>query len=160
DSARYGVYSQPLFEHWLVGGASNTGGAVLKNYFSAQQIQTLSRQVEPNIDTGLDYYPLLCTGERFPVYDINHAPKLSPRPENELTFFQGILEGIAKIEKMGYDRLHTLGAPYPTRIITMGGGAKNSLWRQMRERILGIPVSAAKIQDAAYGAALLAKGKK
>ena len=41
---------------------------------------------------------------------------------------------------------------------TLGGGATNQAWRQIRERILEIPVSSAKHTEAAYGAALLAKG--
>jgi D-ribulokinase len=30
DDTRYGVYSHRLDDNWLVGGASNTGGAVLR----------------------------------------------------------------------------------------------------------------------------------
>lgn len=32
DDSRYGIYSHRLGDLWLVGGASNTGGAVLKHF--------------------------------------------------------------------------------------------------------------------------------
>ena len=85
--------------------------------------------------------------------------KLMVRFRNEdAVFFQGMLEGIAEIEKTGYRRLAELGAPWPKRVITTGGGAANSAWRTIREQRLGIPVVAAEYQEAAYGAALLAHG--
>ena len=43
----HGVYSQRLGDQWLVGGASNTGGAVLKQFFSTQQLETLSKGYRP-----------------------------------------------------------------------------------------------------------------
>ena len=41
-AARYGVYSHRLGERWLVGGASNAGGSVLRRFFTAQQIDNCS----------------------------------------------------------------------------------------------------------------------
>ena len=153
---QYGVYSHRLGDQWLVGGASNTGGAVLKHYFSDEQIQIFSRQINPEKPLQLNYYPLLSAGERFPVSDPQKQPKLTPRPKSDVAFFQAMLEGMADIEKMAFDKLRELGAPYPTRIITMGGGSKNEAWRIIREKTCKIPVSNAEISEAAYGSALLA----
>lgn len=153
----FGIYSHRLGDLWLVGGASNTGGAVLKKYFTADQINMLSTQLQPNKSTELDYYPLLDDGERFPINDHTLKPKLDPRPINDLEFFQGILEGIANIEKTAYEKLAELGAPYPTQIISMGGGSVNTAWQEIRQNKLGVPVKAAKISEAAYGSALLAR---
>lgn len=33
-------------------GGSNTGGAVLKQFFSTEQLQTLSKQIEPSVSSG------------------------------------------------------------------------------------------------------------
>ena len=33
-------------------GGSNTGGAVLKQFFSSNQLQTLSQQIEPHVSSG------------------------------------------------------------------------------------------------------------
>jgi sugar (pentulose or hexulose) kinase len=156
SSPRHGVYSQRFCDRWLVGGASNSGGAVLRRFFSDEEMAGLSRRLLPEEPTGLDYYPLPAPGERFPVADPGLAPRLSPRPAEELRFFQGLLEGIAAIEAKGYELLQALGAPAPSRVLTTGGGAKNRAWGRIRQRALGVPVLAAKHQEAAYGAALLA----
>ena len=46
------------------GGASNTGGAVLKHYFSSDQLDQLSSRIDPARPSGLSFYPLLKPGER------------------------------------------------------------------------------------------------
>ncbi len=65
---------------------------------------------------------------------------------------------MAHIEQLGYQRLQALGAPYPRRILTTGGGAANETWTQIRERVIGVPVRKAVHSEAAYGAALVAAG--
>lgn len=154
-----GIYSQPYDHYWLVGGASNSGAAVLNYYFTPQQMRTMSQHVQPDKPTGLDYYPLINKGERFPFNDPDFQPRLTPKTANDVLFFQGMLEGIANIEHEGYKLLYELGAPYPTTVKTVGGGAKNSAWQKIREKRLGVPVVCAKHSQAAYGSALLA-GKK
>jgi sugar (pentulose or hexulose) kinase len=154
---RFGIYSQPLGKHWLVGGASNSGGAVLQNYFSNEQMLTLEKQLQPNVPTGLDYYPLLTKGERFPFNDPELLPRLSPKPATDWQFFQGLLEGIATIEQCGYQRLTESGAPWPSSIRTTGGGASNSAWTQIRARLLNVPLLPVDHSEAAFGAARLAR---
>lgn len=75
EDARFGVYSHRLDDKWLVGGASNTGGAVLRQIFTDEQLQKLSEQINPMEASPLDYYPLQTVGERFPVADPNMAPR-------------------------------------------------------------------------------------
>jgi len=152
----YGIYSHRLGDGWLVGGASNSGGAVLQANFTAAEIEQFATLINADEPTGLDYYPLLAEGERFPLNDPALKPRLQPRPADSVRYYQGILEGIANIEVRGYQRLAELGAPWPERIITTGGGAVNAPWRTIRSRLTGVPVTAATHQQAAYGAALLA----
>jgi D-ribulokinase len=156
-AARYGIYSQPFGEYWLVGGASNSGGAVLKQFFTDEQIHTLTAQLDPDHLTGLDYYPLIHHGERFPIADPTFAPRLTPRPNEDVKFLQGLLEGIARIEHQGYQRLAELGAPMPVSIRTVGGGARNHAWTRIRERLLKVPMITPPHTEAAYGAAMLAR---
>lgn len=151
-----GVYSQPYGNRWLVGGASNSGGAVLRYYFNDEQMLELSKKLKPGIPTNLNYYPLLKSGERFPVNNPDLEPKLSPKIDDDVVFFQGLLEGIAEIEHTGYTLLEQLGAPYPTTVKTTGGGVINQAWSQIRENKLGVPIENAEHNSAAYGSALLA----
>ncbi len=155
-AAEYGVYSHRLGDKWLVGGASNSGGAVLAQHFSREEMAELTAQLRPDEPTGLDYYPLPETGERFPFNDPRLPPRLTPVAEDRRIFFQAMLEGMAGIEKQGYERLAELGAPYPSHVISSGGGAANEPWRRIRQNLLGIPVSRAEEEEAAYGSALLA----
>ncbi len=152
----FGIYSHRLGERWLVSGASNSGGAVLAHYFGREQMAELTRGLQPLQDTGLDYYPLLAPGERFPVNDADYPPRLQPRPKDDRLFFQGMLEGIADIEAKGYRLLQQLGAARLKCVYSIGGGATNAPWRQIRERRLRVPVILARQQEAAYGTALLA----
>ncbi|KAI3933683.1 hypothetical protein MKW92_030106, partial [Papaver armeniacum] len=55
-----------------------------------------------------------------------------------------------------YGLLKELGASEVEEVFTAGGGSKNEKWIQIRERVLGLPVSRAVQTEAAYGAALLA----
>lgn len=153
----YGVYSHRLGELWLVGGASNSGGAILRQFFDDPELAALSARIDPAAPTGLDYYPLPRPGERFPVADPGLAPRLEPVPADRAAFLHGLLEGIARIETLGYRRLAELGAPYPARVLTTGGGAGNPAWTAIRARLLGVPVRQAADRDAARGAALLAR---
>ncbi|KAF4369621.1 hypothetical protein G4B88_021426 [Cannabis sativa] len=156
DDARFGVYSHRLDDKWLVGGASNTGGAVLRQLFTDEQLVKLSEQINPMESSLLDYYPLKTAGERFPVADPKMAPRLHPRPESDVEFLHGILESIARIEAKAYNLLKDLGASKVDEVFTAGGGSKNEKWTKIRERVLGLPVNRATQTEAAYGAALLA----
>ena len=172
EAAEYGVYSHRYGNLWLVGGASNAGAGVLRHYFDDAQLAALSAKIDPLRDSPLDYYPLTKVGERFPVNDARLAPRLEPRPGSDVEFLHGLLQGLARIEAAGYARLAELGAPPLKRVVTNGGGAKNTVWRTMRERLLGVPVSTAAVSqlklrkslenclplvhcEAAYGSALL-----
>ena len=159
DAPEYGVYSHRYGNQWLVGGASNAGAGVLRRYFDDEQIAALSEKINPEQDSPLNYYPLTKTGERFPVNDAQLAPSLGPRPDNDVEFLHGLLQGLSRIEVAGYARLAELGVPMLAQVVTNGGGAKNVVWRNMRERMLGVPVSAAKHCEAAFGSALLAKNR-
>lgn len=152
----HGVYSQPLGHLWLVGGGSNTGGNVLRHFFSNDDIQALTPKLHPEQVTTLDYYPLLAPGERFPVCDPNWQPRLVPRPPQPEVFLQGLLEGMAQIEAEGYRLLAALGAPYPSMVYSVGGGAQNTAWTTIRARALGVPLLKPEHDEAAFGAALLA----
>ncbi|MHB8623023.1 MAG: preQ(1) synthase [Sulfuricaulis sp.] len=157
-SPEHGVYSHRLGKYWLAGGASNSGGAVLLQYYDTDQMQEMTPLLDPESFTGLDYYPLPNIGERFPVNNPEMIPRLEPLPGDSVTFFQGMLEGIARIEAQGYGLLEKLGAPKLSTVCTTGGGSKNQVWERIRERILQVKMEKARSEHAAFGAALLAAG--
>lgn len=153
---QYGIYSHRIGDQWLAGGASNTGGGVLKHFLSAEDMTRLTPLLDPAQPTGLDYYPLVKPGERFPIADPALEPRVSPRPADDRQFFQGLLEGIAAVEALGYRRLAELGASPLASIRTVGGGAANEAWTKIRLKALAVPALAAASEHAAMGAARLA----
>lgn len=157
--AGHGVYSHRLGEVWLAGGASNSGGAALLKYFDLVEIETLTPRLHPERPTGLDYYPLPGPGERFPVADPDYAGRVDPVPEDRAVFLQALMEGVAAVERWGYELLAALGAPPLARLFTVGGAARNPAWRAVRQRVLGVPLVEPESGDAAAGAARLAAGR-
>ncbi len=157
-SRAHGVYSHRLGRYWLAGGASHTGGAVLLQYFTVDQLNEMTPLLDPETPTELNYYPLPDIGERFPVNDPRMPPKLEPLPSDSLMFLQGILEGIARIEAQGYAALMELGAPKVTAVWTTGMGSQNPAWTRIREIALGMRLQPARSHQPAFGAALLAAG--
>jgi sugar (pentulose or hexulose) kinase len=159
EDTRYGIYSHRLGDLWLTGGASNTGGAVLRQFFTDAQLESLSCQINLEKESQLDYYPLVKAGDRFPINDPQLPPRLEPRPDNPVKFLHGLLESIAKIEVQGYNLLQGLGATHLSRVYTAGGGAANSSWTAIRARYLKVPLVMPAHTAAAYGTALLAMGE-
>ncbi|RVD63130.1 FGGY-family carbohydrate kinase, partial [Mesorhizobium sp. M7A.F.Ca.ET.027.03.2.1] len=156
SASRFGIYSHRLGNAWLAGGASNSGGKVLAQHFPLARIIELSATIDPETDTGLDYYPLPATGERFPIADPALPPRLAPRPADDADYLKAMFEGIAAIEALGYDRLAELGAPALISVRSVGGGAANPAWTAIRRRRLGVDFLPALSDEAAAGTARLA----
>ncbi len=154
-----GIYSHRLGDRWLVGGASNCGAAILSHFFTPEELVSLSQRIDPRQPTGLDYYPLLRRGERFPINDPFLEPRLEPRPQEPHLFLQGLLESLSRIEQQGYEQLQRLGASPLQRVWTAGGGAQNPAWLAIRQQLLRVPVAVAPHTEAAYGTARLAAGR-
>lgn len=153
---QYGIYSHRLGDQWLAGGASNCGGKTLSALFAEEEVVALSAKLDVTQPTGLDYYPLATKGERFPIADAQLAPRLTPRPTDDAAFLQAILEGFARVEKLGYDRLAELGGPRLTSVRHAGGGSRNAAWMKLRAQQLAVPQTTAWSEEAAAGSARLA----
>tara|TARA_Y100000385_G_scaffold242925_1_gene260138 strand:- start:34 stop:1344 length:1311 start_codon:yes stop_codon:yes gene_type:complete len=156
DDPSVGLYSHRLGELWLVGGASNTGGAVLKKFFSDDELTTLSKDIDPNQPLGLNYYPLIEPGERFPINNPKMMPVITPRPKSDTAFLQALFEGMAAIEASCFNEIKVRGGPAITQLFTAGGGAKNDKWTAIRARFLNQEPSIPEFCEASIGVAMLA----
>lgn len=154
--AKRGIYSHKLGNRWLCGGASNSGGAILRHYFTDEQLTELSQKIDLQMPVE-EYYPLLKPGERFPIANPDFPPRMHPRPVEDHLFLYGLLSGIARIEKAGYECLQQLSKTPLTSIRSVGGGAKNAVWTQLRQSLIDVAFEPVQHTDAAYGSALLAK---
>ena len=127
---------------------------------SPDNFSSVCTELSSKIDlsqTPPDYYPLTKTGERFPDNNPYKAPRLTPRPDDDSLFLYGLLAGIARIEAQGYQALNNAGAPIVKQIFTTGGGAKNTVWQQIRQQYISATISVPAENEAAYGAAKLAQ---
>lgn len=156
NSPDEGIYSHKINNIWLAGGASNTGGTVLRQLFSDKQLQELSEQLDFSKPTHLDYYPLPKTGERFPENNPDKKSKLTPKPDSDEIFLQAILEAFTKIEIECYSLLKAKGAPAIKQLFTVGGGIKNKKWMQYREQEIKAKHSHSRHTMPCFGTALLA----
>jgi sugar (pentulose or hexulose) kinase len=155
DAPETGLYSHRVGAGWLIGGASNTGGGVLRSLFSVAQIEELSASIDPAVVSDLDYYPLTSNGERFPINDPELAPRMTPRPTDDAAYLHGLFESIARIEAQCYAEMVKRGAPNPSPLFTAGGGAANAVWTSIRSRVLGTDIKSATHSEAAVGTARL-----
>lgn len=157
DASR-GIYSHRLWNQWLVGGASNAGGAVLLDHFSLAQLSALSQQINTESLLNYGYYPLpkQAKGERFPLAHPEQRPQLTPTADNETLFLQAMLEGLVDIEKTGWAALEQISGQKIQRLFACGGGTKNPAWTGIRNQLLPYPTATPFSQEAAVGSALLA----
>ena len=151
-----GIYSHRIGDTWLAGGASNCGGKTLLQFFTAEQLATLEPSLNPAKPTGTDYYPLPSVGERFPIADAKHAPRLTPRPSSDAEFLQGIYEAFARVEQTGFAKLAELGGPALRSVRHAGGGSRSAAWMSLRTTALGVTLTPSWSEEAAAGAARLA----
>jgi len=150
-----GITIHRINDDWICGGASNSGCGILSKFFSDLEIKELSRQINPSENTSLNLLPLNSKGERFPVNNANLEPILDPRPVSDALYLHALLEGLAKIELKGWEKLGELTGSLPKKIITIGGGSNNPQWRKIREKIINIPIVSCK-KTTSFGTALLA----
>ena len=154
-----GITVHRVNDQWVCGGYSNTGCGILSRFFSDDEIEELSRQINPSNLTELNFLPLNSIGERFPIHNPFLEPRIEPRPVSDALYLQGLFEGLANIELQGWEKIKNLTGTFPTKIVTIGGGSKNPQWRSIRERILKIPIISCD-KTTSYGSALLALGSK
>ena len=139
---------------WWPGGASNTGVGILSGAVPdlAAADADAARQ-GPSLWTA---YPLRGTGERFPFVQPDATGfLLGPGSPSALERHRAWLDGIAFVERLGLERLATLGvASTDHRVV--GGGTRSAVWTTIRASVLGRPVSRPAEPSSAFGAAVLA----
>lgn len=156
--AEKGIYSHRLWQQWLVGGASNAGGACLLEAFELADLEALAQHPLIQPAPLPDYYPLPKgrVGERFPI---NDATKCTPTLSSDLNNaerFSTLVHGLVFIEQLGWQRLSEGCAQPIKRLYACGGGNKNPAWAGLRKAALAMPHAQPMSEQAAVGAAMLA----
>jgi xylulokinase len=101
-------------------------------------------------------YPLVGRGERFPFAVPGAEGFTIGHPSDEVERYRAVLEGVAFVERLGYERLASLGAAAPSAIAVTGGGSASRVWNRIRAAVLGVPVVEKPGATTALGACILA----
>jgi sugar (pentulose or hexulose) kinase len=147
---------------FLPGGAGNAGGEGLKVFLNPgsssmeEHLGRLARRLAPGPPTGSATYPLPSPGERYPFVDPSFEAFTTQAGRDETTVYRSCLEGIACIERWGYEVARELGAESDGDIWTTGRGAYLDVWMQIRADFLNRPVCRAAVPESAFGSALVA----
>lgn len=142
---------------WLPGGASNTGGEAVGSLGAARlaQMDAAALAMGP---ASVVQYPLRRQGERFPFAEPAARGFVTGEPRDAVDAHRSALEGVAFVERLGYERIAALGGPAPVRVLSAGGGGRSEPWLRIRATVLGRDIEVPLHSDTAYGAALLAAG--
>ena len=156
DDPASGVYSH-LHPNgwWLPGGASNVGGGSLTSRFPGSPA-ALDEQARERGPASVVCYPLSRPGERFPFVSAAAGELWVGEPADEVDAYRAVLEGVAFVERQGYERLAALGAPMEAPSRTAGGGAASTVWSAIRATVLGVPIARPAEPSTAFGACILA----
>lgn len=141
---------------WLPGGASSVGGRALTQGFAGADLARLDDQARTRGPATVITYPLVGTGERFPFAEPQAAAFTVGTAADEVDSYRAMLEGVAFVERLGYERLAALGAGAHGPIAAAGGGSASSVWSRIRASVLDRPFLQKPGASTALGAAILA----
>jgi sugar (pentulose or hexulose) kinase len=157
DDPASGVYSHRHPDGWwLPGGASNTGGGSLASRFPKDDLGELDRQAAGHGPSTTVWYPLSGTGERFPFAAPEAEEIRTSPPGGRVDEYRAVLEGVAFLERLGYERLGELGAPLRAPLRSAGTGSRSEVWTAIRATVLDVPIVRPASADTAFGACVLA----
>jgi len=155
------TFCYPLFEnYWVAGGASNAGAMVLSQvarWLAVDDVQALFllAQEAPPGSAGALFVPWLA-GERAPMYDAMARGGFVglSMAHDRRHLARAAIEGVALTLR---SIAQALSLETVTQIVTSGGLAQSSLWRQLLADVMGLPVQRAAQEEATcLGAFLLA----
>lgn len=140
---------------WWPGAASNSGAGVLAATTSHADLAALDQAAAAQGPAHTVRYPLAGVGERFPIADIGFVGWTLCEPSGPVEAHRAVLEGVAFVERLGLERLQSLGVRRGTHRLA-GGGARSDVWNRIRATVLGCPVQVPHAAGSGRGAALLA----
>ena len=140
---------------WLPGGASNTGAEAMAA-IDAERLDALDAAAGARGPSSVLRYPLERAGERFPFVAPDARGFTLGRPADEVDAHRAALEGVAFLERLGYQHLERLGAKVEGPLATAGGASRSAVWTRIRATVLGRPLERAERAETGFGACLLA----
>ena len=141
---------------WLCSREPSLGYMSMLKIFSDEQIEELSRQINPRKRTNINIFKSDSKITETRSIDILFEEKiLEKRPVSDALFLHAFMEGLAKIELNGWEEIKKISGSLPKKIFTIGKGSQNSQFRSIREKVIKIPILNCD-ENPSYGSALIA----
>lgn len=156
---RAGIYSHASpFGNWLVSGTSHSGAGTISQQFGTDpaRLRLLNEQAQSIAPGSRLVYSLAGKGEFFPFWAPQAESFSLGSPSGSAENFRATLEGIAVVERLAYERLRAIGLKSPSRVISLGGATKSSLFNIIRASTLGVPLVLREAASSSLGAAMIA----
>lgn len=142
---------------WLPGGASSSGAGAIARELPGRDLDELAARTDHDRPTAVLTYPLATSrGERFPFVAPDAEPFRIGSARDDVEAYASLIQGIAYVERLGFDHLARLGAAVDGRRVLTGGATKAPAWSQLRADIMGRPVTLTEHAEPAIGMAVLA----
>ena len=142
---------------WLAGGASNTGGAVLRAFLRARGDRDALRQARSassrpaSTTTRCSSRASASRSTIPPTRPASSRGRRTTRPS-----CKGCWKASPRWRRSAIAASPSSAARALENVRTVGGGAKNAAWTAIRARMLGVPLLPAASEEAAAGTARLA----
>jgi len=165
---------------WLPGAASNTGCQWIADMFSGCDPVAMDAAAAPRLPHPCVAWPLMGTGERFPLLSKAAQGFFVPEPADPVDRYAACLQGTALVERLCYQVLDEAATaqvggpggevcrgarPVPgasssgrpgSGVYGTGGGSRSDVWMQCRADVTGRPMHRPGCGESAFGSAVLA----
>jgi sugar (pentulose or hexulose) kinase len=141
---------------WLPGGASNVGAGAVADEFADDDLDALAAEARHFEPAGAVIYPLTARGERFPFVRADATRFELGTTTTRAERYAAVVQGVAFVERLCFERLAGLGADVGGDITITGGATRSAYWNQLRADVLGRPLALPRTPEPAFGMAILA----
>ena len=141
---------------WLPGAASNTGGECIERHSPDADLSALDRAAGALLPCASVAYPLCRQGERFPFLSAEARGFCVPEAKGDAARHAAHLQGVALVERMGYEVLDQVMATRDGDVFATGGGSRSDVWMQCRSDVTGRVCHRPACPESAFGSAMLA----
>jgi D-ribulokinase len=141
---------------WLPGAASNVGTDWIAARFPGVDPAAMDAQAADRLPTEALCYPLIRSGERFPFLAAHARGFFPPEVSDQVDSYAACLQGVALVERLGYDVLDMAAMTSGGAVYSTGGGSRSDVWMQCRADATGRTIHRPQCGESAFGAAVLA----
>lgn len=143
---------------WLPGAASNTGGEWMRTLHAGDDLAAMDRTAEKLLPTPSLAWPLVRTGERFPIQDESFKGFYDAEGDDRAAAYAARLQGTAMVERLCYEKLDAATGRATGDVYATGGGAASDILSQLRADVTGRVYHRPACAESVFGAAVLAGG--